>query len=67
MMNFECCLYHGSIAVMWTKMTMMKILLPSSKNVSRPDIENVEQDAELLPEKQVKVSLKSKDAVNFGK
>ena len=32
-----------------------------------PGLRNVEQDAELLPEKQVKVSLKSKDAVNFGK
>ena len=32
-----------------------------------PGLRNVEEDAELLPEKQVRVAPKSKDAVNFGK
>ena len=36
-------------------------------NRNNPGLRNVEQDAELLPEKQVKAAPKSKDAVNFGK
>ena len=43
-------------------MTMMKILLPSSKNVSRPDIENVEQDAEWeFPTSVIKMRKKLKE------
>ena len=32
-----------------------------------PGLRNVEEDVELIPEKQVKATPKTKDAVNFGK